>query len=598
MENIFFDIGLIIIVATIVGYLARLLKQPLIPAYILTGLIIGPILGLVEDSNVILTLSEIGIAFLLFVVGLELNLKKLRDVASISIFGGLMQFILLFSFGFLIAIFLGFVKTEATYIALIVAFSSTMVVVKILSDKRELDTLHGRIIIGFLLMQDLIAIIALTVLTTLNNFSIAILIIALLKGVILLSVAVIASKFILPGLFRFAAKSQELLFLMALTTCFSFSILADNIGQIMIYFFSLPFFENVILGNVLELLKPGFSIAIGAFIAGVSIANLPYNVEIIGKVKPLKDFFATIFFVSLGLELVLGNMQIIILPLLIFTLFVIILKPLLTMIICALFNYTKRTSFLTSISLAQVSEFSLIIVAQGLILGHISKELFSLTILIAIITITLTSYFIHFDNNIYFKISNLLGLFEKIGTKTKKMEYIPEDKDIEIILCGYNRIGYSIVRTVQKMKKSLLIVDYNPDVIKRLIARKIPCIYGDIGDSEILARIGLNKARMVISTVPEEQDNLLLIKKTKEVNKKGLIFVTANQVDEALTLYDAGADYVILPHFLGGEHVSILLEDFTGDINKILETKLKHIDELHRRRKLGREHPMNINHNA
>ena len=324
MENIFFDIGLIIIVATIVGYLARLLKQPLIPAYILTGLIIGPILGLVEDSNVILTLSEIGIAFLLFVVGLELNLKKLKDVASIAIFGGLMQFILLFISGFLIAIILGFVKTESVYIALIVAFSSTMVVVKILSDKRELDTLHGRIIIGFLLMQDLIAIIALSILTTLNNFSMAILVIALLKGIILLSVAVIASKFILPSLFRFAAKSQELLFLMALTTCFSFCIFANYIGQIMMYFFSLPFFENVILGNVLELLKPGFSIAIGAFIAGVSIANLPYNVEIIGKVKPLKDFFATIFFVSLGLELLLGEMHTILVPLIIFTLFVII----------------------------------------------------------------------------------------------------------------------------------------------------------------------------------------------------------------------------------------------------------------------------------
>jgi len=385
---------------------------------------------------------------------------------------------------------------------------------------------------------------------------------------------------------------------MALTTCFFFSILADNIGQIMIYFFSLPFFENVVLGNVLELLKPGFSIAIGAFIAGVSIANLPYNVEIIGKVKPLKDFFATIFFVSLGLELLLGEMHTILFPLIIFTLFVIIFKPFITMFICSLFNYKKRVSFLTSISLAQVSEFSLIIVAQGLILGHISQELFSLTILLAIITITLTSYFIQFDNNLYMNFSGFLQLFEKIGTKTKKMEYLPEDKDIEIILCGYNRIGYSIVKTVQKMKKSLLIVDFNPDVVKRLIARKIPCIYGDVGDSEILERIGLNKARMIISTVPEEKDNLLLIKKTKEVNKKGLIFVTANQVDEALTLYDAGADYVILPHFLGGEHVSILLEDFTGDINKILETKLNHIDELHKRRRLGREHPMNINHNA
>ena len=598
MENIFFDIGLIIIVATIVGYLAKLLKQPLIPAYILTGLIIGPILGLVEDSNIILMLSEIGIAFLLFVVGLELSLKKLKDVASIAVFGGLMQFILLFAFGFLIAMAFGLLTIEASYIALIVAFSSTMVVVKILSDKRELDTLHGRIIIGFLLMQDLIAIIALSVLTTLNDFSVSILIIALLKGVILLSVAVIASKFILPGLFRFAAKSQELLFLMALTTCFSFCIFANYIGQIMVYVFRLPFFNLVLLDGVLDLLKPGFSIAIGAFIAGVSIANLPYNVEIIGKVKPLKDFFATIFFVSLGLELLLGEMRTILFPLIVFTLFVIIFKPLLTMVICSLFNYKKRVSFLTSISLAQVSEFSLIIVAQGLILGHISQGLFSLTILLAIITISLTSYFIEFDNNLYMKFSGFLQIFEKIGTKTKKMEYLPEDKKIDVILCGYNRIGYSIVRTVQKMKKSLLIVDFNPDVVKRLIARKIPCIYGDVGDSEILERLGLDKAEMVISTVPEEQDNLLLIKKTKDVNKKTLIFVTANQVDEALTLYDAGADYVILPHLLGGDHVSILLEDFTGDINKILETKLKHIDELHRRKKLGREHPMNLNHNV
>jgi len=268
------------------------------------------------------------------------------------------------------------------------------------------------------------------------------------------------------------------------------------------------------------------------------------------------------------------------------------------MLICSMFNYKKRVSFLTSISLAQVSEFSLIIVAQGLILGHISQELFSLTILLAIITITITSYFIQFDNNIYIKLSGFLQIFEKIGTKTKKMEYLPEDKKTRIILCGYNRIGYSIVKTVQKMKKSLLIVDFNPDVIKRLIARKVPCIYGDVGDSEILERLGLNNAEMVISTVPEEQDNLLLIKKTKQVNKKTLIFVTANQVEEALTLYDAGADYVILPHLLSGEHVSILLEDFTGDINKILETKLKHINELHQRRRLGSEHPMNLNHNA
>jgi voltage-gated potassium channel Kch len=376
-------------------------------------------------------------------------------------------------------------------------------------------------------------------------------------------VAIATSKFLFPAIFGFAAKSQELLFIMAVSVSFIFSILFYYIG---------------------------FSIAIGAFVAGVSLANLPYNIEIIGKVKSLRDFFAVIFFASLGMELLLGSFKTMLKPLLVFIILAIFLKPLITMFLCSFFGYKKRTAFLTSVSLAQISEFSLIIVAQGLFLGHLSQEIFSLTVIIAVVTIVLTSYFIQYEEKFYLRLAGILDIFDKLTGTCGELEYMPRKKH-EVILCGYNRIGYSIVNTLKRLKKKLLVVDFNPEIIRKLINKKIPCIYGDIGDVEVLERLNLKEAQMVISTVPTKRDNLLLIKKTKEQNKKALVFVTSSQVEDALKLYDAGADYVILPHFLGGEHVSLLIEDFTVDIKKIIETKVNHIKELKKRRALGHEHP-------
>jgi len=564
MENIFFDIGAIIIIATVFAFIAKTFKQPLIPAYVLTGIIIGPFLGLITNTDVITTLSEIGIAFLLFIVGLEMDLRKLRDVGLISSVGGMVQMLSIFTATFILAVFLGFVYREAIYLGLIIAFSSTMVVVKLLSDKHEIDTLHGRIIIGFLLMQDIIAILALSVLMTIDNFSFSFLILSVVKGVVVFLVAVAASKFLFPALFEFAAKSQELLFIAAVSVSFAFSILFYYIG---------------------------FSIAIGAFVAGVTLANLPYNIEIIGKVKSLRDFFAVIFFVSLGMELILGSFWALLKPLIIFIILIIFLKPLITMSLCSFFGYKKRTAFLTSMSLAQISEFSLIIVAQGLFLGHLSQEIFSLTVILAVATIVSTSYFIKYEDKLYRKLAGFLEIFDRLTGTYNDLEYVPRKKH-EVILCGYNRIGYSIVNTLKKLKKKLLVVDFNPEVIRKLIDEKIPCIYGDVGDLEVLERLNLREAKMVISTVPKKRDNLLLIKKTKEENKKAIVFVNASHVEDALRLYDAGADYVVLPHFLGGEHVSLLIEDFTGDIKKIIDTKIKHIKELKKRRELGHEHPV------
>ena len=568
MESIFFDIGIMIIVATVFAFFIRLIKQPLIPAYVFAGILIGPVgLGMINDASTIRTLAEIGISFLLFIVGMELDFRKLKDIGHVASIGGAVQIAILFVIGSVIARFLGFAGKDIIYIGLIVAFSSTMIVVKLLSDKKELNTLHGRIIIGILLMQDLLAIIALSILSTLGS-SVWIILFSLFKGILILILALFVSKYVFAPIFKVAARSHELLFLLAITISFFFSLMSN-------YF--------------------GFSIAIGAFVAGVALANLPYNIEIIGRVKPLRDFFSTLFFVSLGMELEFTNFSNMIGPLIILILFILLIKPLIMIFVTSKFRYTKRTSFLTGISLAQISEFSLIIVAQGMLLGHIGHNIFSLTVILAVVTIIATSYFIKYDKNLYHKLSDHLNIFEHKDA-SQKLEYDDEEKSYNAILIGYDRIGYSIYKTLHKLHTSVFVVDFNPDLVKKMIHSKVPCLYGDIGDIEILERLNLKDVEIVVSTVPDEQENELLIKKVKEVNDQATIFVTANKVDEALSLYDVGADYVILPHFLGGNHVSLLLEDVTNDIMKLVDNKVQHIEELKHRKHIGHEHPKLSHH--
>jgi len=551
--NIFIQIGYIIIIATMGGYIAKLLKQPLIPAYIFVGLIIGPIFGIITNSSIINSLSEIGIAFLLFIVGLEINLDRLKHVAGVATIGGVIQVAIMFTVGYIAATLLGYLSIESAYIGLILAFSSTMVVVKILSDKKQIDTLHGRIVIGILLMQDILAIFALLILTTLNQFSYTVLIIAIIKGILLLIIAFASSKILFPTFFKYAARSQELLFLLAITVMFIFSILFSSFG---------------------------FSIAIGAFVGGLTIGSLPYNIEIIGKVKSLRDFFATIFFVSLGLGLSVVHLNGILVPLIIFTFIVILLKPFITMLIANFFGYKKHPAFLTGLYLGQVSEFSLIVVYAGITLNHISKEIYTLIILLAIITIASTTYFMGYENKIYSLFSKHLKFFENITGAQKTTECCKNSKPKEVILVGYNRTGYSILNTLKKMKKSFLVVDYNPEVTKELIEKRIPCIYGDIGDIEIIECMNLKKAKLVISTIDNLQDNKLLIKHIKIQNKNVMVFVVASHIEDALDLYRFGADYVVLPNLLGGEKVSFMIEHHSENLGKILKQKIKHIKEL------------------
>jgi len=560
MENILFDIAFVIIIATLFAYVARLIRQPLIPAYILAGVIIGPVLGLITNTDVIKTLSEIGIAFLLFIVGLEINIKKLKHVGLVSSLGSIIQILFVFTIAFIVSLFLGFIVLESVYLALLIAFSSTMVVIKLLSDKKEIDTLHGKIIIGILLMQDIVAIIALSVFVSLSEFSFLALFISLSKGFIVLLLALAVGKYIFPSIFGFAARSPELLFISAVSVSLLYSLMFNYLG---------------------------FSIAIGAFIAGVSLANLPYNIEIIGKIKPLRDFFSVIFFVSLGMTLLLSTFDSILKPLIVLLLLVVVVKPFIMMFTTAFFGYKKRTAFLTSLSLAQISEFSLIIIAQGLLLGHIGQEIFSISVILAIVTITLTTYFVEFENSIYNRVSRYLKVFDIFSENKDYLEYMPKKSRTEIIMCGYNRVGYGIFKTLKNMKKKMLVVDFNPEIIKSLMKQKIPCLYGDLANPVILDRLNFKKAKMVISTIQGQYVNKILIKAAKKENKDITIFLTANQINEALELYDLGADYVVLPHFLGGEHISLLIEDFAEDFNKVIKHKINHIKELKERHELG-----------
>lgn len=553
--SLFWDIGLIIVFATFLAYVARILRQPLILAYMAAGVIIGPFgLGLIREREVITILSEFGIAFLLFIVGLELDLRRLRDIGLVSTTTALVSTAILFFLGFNAALALGFVKIEAAYLGLMIAFSSTMVVIKLLSDKNELDTLHGRIILGILLTQDVVAILALSIISTPGQVSFNEGLMALFKGAGLFSVAIILSKYILPPVFKFVAKSQELLFLTALSLCFVFS-----------YFSYLA----------------GFSVAIGAFIAGVSVATFPYNIEIISRIHSLRDFFATLFFVSLGMELWFESITPLVYPLLVFSFLLIIIKPLIMMMNISFFGYGSRSSFLTSISLAQISEFSLIIALTGVSVGHISHVVFSLAALMALVSLTLTSYLIKFENAMYSALNRFLLLFERLSrNKSRKLEDIPKKTSDHIIVVGGHRMGYNIVKTLTQLKEQFLVVDYNPEVIKALMGEGVHCIYGDIGDMEILNRINLSGADMIISTIPDDEDSMLLIEETKKVNPRAVVFVTANTLDEALNLYDLGADYVILPRMLSGRKVSELIHGHARRKRAVEHLKREHIHEL------------------
>ena len=564
--SIFIELSIVILIAVVVAGIMRLLRQPLVIGYILTGIIVSPyFLNIVTSTDAIATFAQIGIVLLLFMVGLNLNPRIIKDVGKVSLVTGVGQVIFTSVIGFLIGKLLGFSTIVSMYIAVALTFSSTIIIMKLLSDKGDLETLYGRIAMGFLIVQDLIVIVILMVISSIPagiDFATLALETAL-KGIGLLILLFLISVYLFPRITQAIAKSQEFLLLFSIGWCFAIA--------------SLFYYLN-------------FSIEAGALLAGITLSLSPYHYEIGSKMKPLRDFFIILFFILLGSQMVFTNISQYIIPILIFSAFILIGNPLIVIVLMGLLGYTKRNSFLAGLTVAQISEFSLILIAMGVKVGHLTNDILSLVTIIGLITIAGSTYLILYANKIYPYLSKYLGIFERKGKKVDEHRYI-KDGIYDIILFGYDRVGYDILESFKKIKKKFLVIDYNPETITKLAKEDFDCKYGDVSDSELLNELNFSKIKMVVSTIHNLDTNLLLINKVRDSNKKAIITVVSHQIDEAMKLYDAGATYVLMPHFLGGHHVSTMIEEHGLNLNKFLKEKIAHIEHLRKRKEVGHEHP-------
>ena len=554
-----FDIGLLIVFATVLGCVAKLLKKPMILGYVIAGFVIGP-LGLAEAAaNFLLSpgsfdmetfshtaslLSELGIAFLLFIVGLELNLKKIKSSGMKNVGIALGQIALTSFIGYLLALVFGFSGVAAFYIAMALTFSSTVILVKLLTDKAMLDTGSGRLIIGILLVQDAVAILVLMLLPIMGDLSASLLGLSFAKGVVLVLGVALFSRFFMEKVFNFSAKSTELLFLSAISWVLLSSFLAELLG---------------------------YSVAIGAFLAGVALASSNYSREIASRIKSLRDFFATVFFVFIGMQLVIPSLNDVFF-LTALSVMAIVGKPMIVFLMSRLAGYNNRISLTAGMGMGQISEFSLIIIALGLSLKHITPELSSSIVTATAVSIVSTTYVFNYKWAVYEFVRKFLGL------RDSREERGPKKARYDVILFGYSRIGHSVLNKIKAKEKNYVVVDFNPDTVRRLKRDGVPTIYGDSGDVEFLQTLNIPDAKMVVSTIPETRDSILIIEQAKKGHVPAI--VTAHDPETALSLYDHGASYVIIPHFIGGKHVSLLLEEF-DHLPSLMEHKFSHVKELH-----------------
>ena len=528
MTSGFLELAIVVLVAAAAGIVAKLLRQPVVLAYLATGVLIG-YFGFFNfaDKEVFGIFSDLGIMFLLFLVGLQINYSSLRLVGRASIIVGAGQIIFTAVFGFLIATVFHFNYLEAAYIAIALTFSSTIIVVKLLSDKKDLNSLYGKISVGFLLVQDLAAILILVLLSGVRageGLNWLNLVFAILKGAALFLLIFWLGRKFLPFVFEKIFRTEELLFLAGLAWVFMLAAASAKIG---------------------------FSIEIAGFLAGLALANSSEHFQISNRFKSLRDFFILLFFVILGSSLVFTNFQGLILPIVTLSLFVLIGNPLIVLVIMGLMGYRKRTSFLAGVTVAQISEFSLILAALGFKIGHLPENVVALITAVGIVTITLSTYLIVYAERIFGRLSRFLSLFERRGIKENGFGEIVSGK--AIILIGYHRTGESIALSLPK--ENLLVIDFDPDVINFLKKRGFNYIFGDVCEKEVFERANFQESVLVISTSPNLEDNLFLLAEIKKISSRPKIILRAETETEAEILYKRGADYVLLPNFTAGQYL-------------------------------------------
>ncbi|HEX4924225.1 MAG TPA: cation:proton antiporter [Bdellovibrionales bacterium] len=544
------DIGLSIIGAAALGLPAYLLKAPLLLAYLAAGVLLGPSLGfgLIKSAESISTLSSIGLVLLMFILGLEINLTKLLQAGKAVAVNGITQFLgcaaLAFGFFGLLGYKAGGGNFELVYLAVACSLSSTLIVVKVLSDRMEIDTLTSRITLGILVLQDLWAITFLAIQPNLNDLQASVLAMSLGRGALLVVASWLAARFVLPVVFARVAKSPELMLVMAIAWCCAVCGLASTLH---------------------------LSLEMGGLIAGVTIASFPYHAEIAAKVSSLRDFFITLFFVALGLQIPYPTASVWALTGLIVG-FVLVSRFLTMFPVLYGMKYGNRGGLIPALNLSQVSEFSLVLVALGVSYGHVRNDILSAFVLALVITALLSSVVIPKGHSFYRLMNPLL---EKLGLKDTVSEAGASGNVIElhprakVVLLGFYREGSSLLfellkRQPDTTKKNLFVVDFNPEAHQLLKNMGIHCMYGDISHSDTLKHLELEHAEALVCTIPDHQlkgtSNLKLLRNLRSMAPEAKVIVTAETFESAAEMYAEGAAYVFLPRMLAAQHLADVLE--------------------------------------
>jgi len=532
--SVFYEVAVLLVIAAAVGLAGHMLRQPLIVSFILVGILVGPAgLDLVRSSDHVELLSQLGIALLLFLVGIKLDVKLIQSLGMVSLATGLGQVAFTSIIGFAIALGLGFDPLTSIYIAVALTFSSTIIIVKLLSDKREIDSLHGRIALGFLIVQDLVVVLAMIVLSAIGiggaeNGGAGALLGVLLAGILMVAAVIVFIRFIANPLTAILARSPELLLSFAIALAAMFAALGDLFG----------------LGKEL-----------GGLLAGVALASTPYREAVSARLAPLRDFLLLFFFIGLGSRLDLSLLGENIPAAAIFSAFVLIGNPLIVVIIMGVMGYRRRTGFLAGLTVAQISEFSLIFMAMGLSLGHVNDQALGLVTLVGLITIAASTYMITYSHRLYPLVEPLLSPFERRNINHAETDNgETAQKDHDIVLFGLGRYGGAIAQRLLNRGVSTLGVDFNPSAVKLWRERGLDAVYGDLTDQEFLTHLPLSQVRWVISTtsdletgVTHEDTRIAMISTLRKFGFAGKIAVTSQRGAARARLQEAGADLILFP---------------------------------------------------
>ena len=527
----FVEFSIILVLAAIIGSIGQILKQPLIVMFIALGIIVGPaVLDIAKSKENIELLAEIGISVLLFIVGLKLDLRLIKSLGKIALLTGLGQVLFTSAIGYLIGLALGFSNLHSFYIAIALTFSSTIIIVKLLSDKKEIDSLHGQIAIGFLIVQDIVVILAMIILSTIqregDNSITQDILFTLMNSTILVLATIALMKWVIPLITKFLAKSQELLTLFAI----AFAVGLASISEII-----------------------GFSGEVGAFLAGVTLASSPYKDMIGNRLISLRDFLLLFFFIDLGANLDMSTMGEQVSPAIIFSLFVLIGNPIIVLVIMGRMRYRKRTGFLAGLTVAQISEFSLIFAGMGLAAGHITESTVGLITLVGLITIGASTYLILYSIPIYNKIAPFLSIFERNNQSSFREDDIPDDdsSNYDILILGLGRLGGNIANLLEeKTDVRFLGVDFDPSVVEKWKDKKNNVYYGDIEDPDLWTHIPLDRVGCIINTVTDYDHAKSMMNALKKQSFDGNIYLTAGNMDMAERMDDLYAERVLYPQQL------------------------------------------------